>query len=116
MNKNAHNTRNLAISYVFDDVAYGVSEASENCEWMYRIGSDGEWKKITADLFVQMYGDSEIGLSMDESVLQNLIADGAGELELRCEVSRRNTKNGTQTIVIEGIRFADETNREESVG
>lgn len=111
--KNEFRTKNLAVSYVVDDIAYGLAEARETCKWQYRFGYDGDWEDLPADAFIQTNGTGKTGLSVRETALQELIADNEGELELRCEIYRTNTDDGSLTIVIEGIRFYDEENIEE---
>ena len=109
-------TKNLSVSYVIDDIAYGLSNAPETCKWQYRFDSNAEWEDLP-ETFTQTSGVGKTGLSIREAALQELIADNEGELELRCEISRSNTKNGSLTFVIEGIRFYEEANSEEySVG
>ena len=109
-------TKNLFVSYVIDDIAYGLSNAPETCKWQYRFDSNAEWEDIP-ETFTQTSGSGKTGLSIREAALQELISDNEGELELRCEISRSNTKNGSLTLVIEGIRFYEKANSEEnSVG
>jgi hypothetical protein len=52
-------------------------------------------------------------LTIRDTALQELITDNEGQFELRCEICRTNTDDGSLTIVIEGIRFYDEENNEE---
>lgn len=111
-------TKNLSVSYVIDDIAFGLSNAPETCEWQYRFGNNSDWEDLP-DTFIQTNGTGKTGLSIRETALQELLADneGQGQLELRCEISRTNTKNGSLTLVIEGIRFFEKANSEEySVG
>lgn len=115
---NEFRTKNLSVSYVIDDIAYGLSNAPETCTWQYRFSNDADWEDLP-DTFIQTNGTGKTGLSIRETALQELLADneGQGQLELRCEISRTNTKNGSLTLVIEGIRFFEKANSEEySVG
>lgn len=107
---NEFRTKNLSVSYVIDDIPYGLSDAPETCKWQYRLGGDADWEDIPTDAFIQTYGTDKTGLSIGETIFQKLIADNEGELELRCEISRTNTRNGSLTIVIEGIKFYEEAN------
>ena len=50
---------------------------------------------------------------VSKAALQELDIGGNGQLELRCEIYRTNTDDGSLTIVIEGIRLYDEENNEE---
>lgn len=97
-------TKNLSVSYVIDDIAYGLSNSPETCKWQYRFGNGADWEDLP-DTFIQTNSTGKTGLSIRETALQKLIADNEDELELRCEISRTNTKNGSLTLVIEGIRF-----------
>ena len=109
-------TKKLSVSYTIDDITYGLSNAPETCKWQYRFGNGADWEDLP-DTFIQTNSTGKTGLSIRETALQELLADNEGELELRCEISRNNTKNGSLTLVIEGIRFYEEANPEEySVG
>lgn len=109
-------TKNLSVSYTIDDIAYGLSNAPETCKWQYCLGNDADWEDLP-DIFIQTNSTGKSGLSIREAALQELLTDNEGELELRCEISRTNTKNGSLTLVIEGIRFYEEADPEEdSVG
>lgn len=101
------NIKNLWVSYVIDDIAYGISVTSETCQWQYRCGKDAAWEDLLTDAFDQANEDGMTGVSIKDDSLEELIDNNGGELELRCEISRTNTKNGTLTIVIEGIRFCE---------
>lgn len=114
--KSEFRAENLSVSYTIDDIAYGLSNAPETCKWQYRFGNDAEWEDLP-DTFSVTNITGKTELSIRETALQELLADNEGELELRCEISRTNTKNGSLTLVIEGIRFYEEANPEEySVG
>lgn len=113
---NEFDAKNLSVSYEIDDEAYGFSDASETYKWQYRFDNDAQWEDIP-DTFIRENGAGKAGLSIQDAALQELIADSDGELELRCEISRTNINHGSLMIVIEGIRFYEETNSEEySVG
>ena len=109
---NEFRTKNLSVSYVIDEIAYGPVDAPETCKWQYRFGSDADWEDIP-DTFVQTNDAGKAGLSVKEAVLADLAADSEGEFELRCEISRTNTEGGSLTMVIEGIRLYEETNSNE---
>jgi hypothetical protein len=100
------------VSYTIDDIAYGLSNAPETCKWQYRLGNDADWEELP-DIFIQTNSTGKSGLSIRETALQELLTDNEGELELRCEIYRTNTDDGSLTIVIEGIRLYDEENNEE---
>lgn len=113
---NEFHAKNLSVSYVIDDIAYGLSDTPETCKWQYRFGSDADWGDIP-DTFIQTNSADKTGLSIREAALQELIADNEGELELRCEIARTNTRNGSLAIVVEGIKIYEEVNPEDhSVG
>ena len=95
---------NLSVSYEIDDVGYGIANAPETCTWQYRFGNDADWEDLP-DAFSQLNGIGKTGLSISEASLRELIADNEGELELYCKISRTNKKNGSLTILIEGLRF-----------
>ena len=104
---NEFNTRNLSVSFSIDDIAYGFSDTPETCKWQYRFGSDAVWEDIP-DAFTQTEGIDETGLSIAEARLQELSADKEGKLELRCEILRTNIREGSLTIIIEGLGFYEE--------
>ena len=97
-------SRTVSVSYVIDDTIYGLSEAPETFKWQYRFDAESDWVDLPKDAFVQTDITGKTGLT---------ITDNEGQLELRCEIYRTNTDDGSLTIVIEGIRFSDEENNEE---
>lgn len=110
-------SRSVSVSYVIDDTIYGLSEAPETFKWQYRIDAESDWIDLPKDAFIQTDIAGKTGLTIRDTALKELITDNEGQLELRCEISRTNTKNGSLTLVIEGIRFFEKANSEEySVG
>lgn len=105
--------RTVSVSYVIDDTIYGLSEAPETFKWQYRLDAESDWVDLPKDVFVQTDITGKTELTVRETALQELIADNEGQLELRCEICRTNTDDGSLTIVIEGIRFYDEESDEE---
>lgn len=106
-------SRTVSVSYVIDDTIYGLSEAPETFRWQYRFDEESDWVDLPKDVFVQTDITGKTELIIRDTALQELIADNEGQLELRCEIYRTNTDDGSLTIVIEGIRFYDEENNEE---
>lgn len=106
-------TRSVSVAYVIDDASFGLSEAPETCKWQYRFDAASDWEDLPKDAFNQNDSAGKTGLTIRETALQELLADNEGQLELRCEIYRTNTDDGSLTIVIEGIRFYDEENNEE---
>jgi len=106
-------SRTVSVSYVIDDTIYGLSEAPEAFKWQYRFDAESDWVDLPKDVFVQTDITGKTELTIRDTALQELIADNEGQLELRCEIYRTNTDDGSLTIVIEGIRFYDEENNEE---
>lgn len=106
-------SRTVSVSYVIDDTIYGLSEAPETFKWQYRFDAESDWVDLPKDVFVQTDITGKTELTIRETALQELITDNEGQLELRCEIYRTNTDDGSLTIVIEGIRFYDEENNEE---
>ena len=109
---NVSRTQSILVSYVIDDVSYGPSEAPETCKWQYRFDATSEWKDLPEDAFIQNDNAGKTGLAIKETALKKLIDDNEGQFELRCEIYRANTSDGSLTIVIEGIRFYTETDDE----
>ena len=105
--------RTVSVTYVIDDTIYGLSEAPETFKWQYRFDAESDWVDLPKDVFAQTDITGKTELTIRETVLQELITDNEGQLELRCEIYRTNTDDGSLTIVIEGIRFYDEENNEE---
>ena len=106
-------SRTVYVSYVIDDTIYGLSEAPETFKWQYRFDAESDWVDLPKDAFVQTDITGKTGLTIRDTALQELLTDNEGQLELRCEIYRTNTDDGSLTIVIEGIRFSDEENNEE---
>lgn len=106
-------SRTVSVSYVIDDTIYGLSEAQDTFKWQYRFDTESAWVDLPKDVFAQTDIAGKTGLTIRETALQELITDNEGQLELRCEIYRTNTDDGSLTIVIEGIRFHDEENNEE---
>ncbi len=110
-------TQSVSVSYVIDDSIYGMSKAPESCKWQYRFDAESDWEDLPEDAFTQTDNARKTHLSIREATLQELIEDSDGQLELRCEIFRANTDNGSLTIVVEGIRFYKEANnKEQTVG
>lgn len=105
--------RTVSVTYVIDDTIYGLSEAPETFKWQYRFDAESDWVDLPKDVFAQTDITGKTELTIRETALQELITDNEGQLELRCEIYRTNTDDGSLTIVIEGIRFYDEENNEE---
>lgn len=106
-------SRSVFVAYVIDDTIYGLPEAPETFKWQYRFDPDSDWEDLSEDVFVQTDSTGKTGVTIIDTALQTLIADNEGQLELRCEIYRTNTDDGSLTIVIEGIRFCDEENDED---
>ena len=110
-------SRTVSVTYVIDDTIYGLSEAPETFKWQYRFDAESDWVDLPKDVFAQTDITGKTELTIRETALQELITDNEGQLELRCEIYRTNTDDGSLTIVIEGIRFYDEENNgEQTVG
>ena len=105
-------SRTVSVSYVIDDTIYGLSEAPEIFKWQYRLDAESDWIDLPKDAFVQTDITGKTGLTIRDTALQELLTDHEGQLELRCEIYRTNTDDGSLAIVIEGIRFYDEENNE----
>lgn len=115
--KDDYYTKNVAVCYEIDDTAFGLSEAPETFKWQYRFDAESDWADFPDGIFIQAEDSGKTGLTIRKRVLTELMADSEGPIELRCEIYRANTDDGSLSIVIEGIRFYDETrNTKQAVG
>lgn len=103
--KNESRNRNVTLSYEIDEDIYGASEASDAIKWKYRFDAESEWEDLPEDVFERNDDAGETGLTIQNSALQKLTKEHKGQMELRCEIARTNLSAGSQTIVLEGIRF-----------
>ena len=103
----------FSVSYKIDDTIFGLSEESETFRWLYRLGGDSDWKDLPEGAFKQADGAGKTDLMIDTTELQKLMDSNEGQLELRCEIFRTNSDNGSLTIVIDGIRFYEDVKDEE---
>lgn len=106
-------SRNVSVAYVIDDSIYGLSEVPVTFKWQYRCDAESAWVDLPKNAFIQTDITGKTGLTISNTALQELIADDEGQLELRCEIYRTNTNDGSLKIIIEGIRFYDEKNNDE---
>lgn len=101
-----------ATKYAIDDAIYGLSQEPENIKWKYRFGKTSFWNEVPEEAFSRTDNAEITDLFIDETWLQEQIANNEGQLEFRCEIYSSNTEDNSLRIVIDGIKYIDETKTE----
>lgn len=111
--QNEFQSRYASVSYEVDDSVFGLSDVQETCRWQHRFGDESDWEDLPEDACIQTDSAGKTELVLREGALEAPPKQSENGVELRCEIVRTNTENGSLTIVVEGITISTEANDEE---